>query len=105
MDEAMTLAEEAGVEDLMTDEERAEFDDGKLGVPAEVITHYIDVRSVLSEKRAAMEVHRSQITSDSFFMKMPPEAFEVAFGTEWYTRRGLEPGGSIATDLFAPLEG
>ena len=105
MDEAMTLAEEAGVDDLMTDEERADFDDGNLGVPAEVITHHIDVRSVLSEKRAAMEVHRSQITDDSFFMKMPPDAFAVAFGTEWYTRRGVAQGGPIATDLFEPLEG
>ncbi len=27
----------------------------------------------------------------------------MAFGVEWFIERGLEPDGSFASDLFAPL--
>lgn len=59
-------------------------DDADFGSPEGVITHAIDVRDALDLKRKAMAAHASQIAEDSFFLAMPPEAFEVGFGTEWF---------------------
>lgn len=58
------------------------------GSPEALITHAVDVSGVIDVKRAAMRAHASQIAPDSFFLAMPDEVFEVAFGTEWF----IEPG-------------
>ncbi len=68
-----------------------------LGMPAELITTTVDVRTWVSTKRAAMAAHASQITNESFFMKMPEEAFVAAFGQEWFIRRGTERAPSEDT--------
>lgn len=57
---------------------------GEFGSPEAVITHSVDVSSVVDTKKAAMAAHRSQIGPDSFFFAMPPEVFAAAFGTEWF---------------------
>ena len=72
-----------------------------LGMPAEVITTTIDVRAFIDTKRAAMAAHASQITDESFFMKMPEEAFIAAFGQEWFIRRGVERA-AVEDTLFPP---
>jgi LmbE family N-acetylglucosaminyl deacetylase len=75
------------------------------GSPEALITHAVDVRSVLERKRAAMQAHASQIGPESFFLAMAPEAFEIAFGTEWFIGPGpSRPEGapfapSILTDV------
>ncbi len=56
------------------------------GVPESTVTTRIDVRPYLDRKRAAMEAHASQIPPTSFFLTMPPEAFELGFGWESYRR-------------------
>ena len=61
------------------------------GTPDDEITTAVDVTSVIDTKRVAMAAHASQITDDSFFMAMPPEAFAVAFGTEWFIRTDTRP--------------
>ena len=68
--------------------------DETLGVPGHLITTRVDVRPYLDKKRASMAAHASQISETSFFLSMPPEAFEVAWGTEFYVRRGAAPGTS-----------
>lgn len=75
------------------------------GSPAALITHAVDVRPVLARKRASMEAHRSQIGPETFFLKMPEDAFAHAFGTEWYIELGAAraDGEPFATDLFAGL--
>ncbi|NIR42221.1 MAG: GlcNAc-PI de-N-acetylase, partial [Actinobacteria bacterium] len=50
----------------------------EMGTPADEITHAIDVTDVIDQKRRAMAAHRSQITEDSFFLRMPEEAFRAA---------------------------
>lgn len=77
--------------------EREEF-----GSPEELITHAVDVSSVVDVKRAAMAAHRSQIGPDSFFFKMPPEVFSAAFGTEWFIalEQGRGEGAPFVTSLF-----
>ncbi len=57
---------------------------GTFGSPEALITHAVDVSSVIDTKRAAMAAHRSQIGPDSFFFSMPEGVFTAAFGTEWF---------------------
>jgi LmbE family N-acetylglucosaminyl deacetylase len=62
-----------------------------LGVPRAVITTTVDVTGVLDRKRAAMAAHPSQIPADSYFLALPPAAFAVVFGTEWFVRLDRTP--------------
>jgi LmbE family N-acetylglucosaminyl deacetylase len=77
--------------------------------PADELTHAVDVRAHLAAKRASMEAHASQATgadpgfSRSFtsFLSLPPDYFELAFGTEFFVDRDRPPG-IAATDIFEP---
>ncbi len=60
------------------------FDINKIGLPESEITTAVDVSEVLETKRNAMAAHASQIGEDSWFLALPPEAFAMAFGTEWF---------------------
>jgi len=80
----MQPADESGEVDLPDDDERIELD--KIGLPESEITAAVDVGDFLETKRAAMAVHRSQIDEDSWFLQLPPEVFQMAFGTEWFRR-------------------
>jgi LmbE family N-acetylglucosaminyl deacetylase len=62
-----------------------------LGVPDAIITTRVDVTDVLDRKRAAMAAHTSQIPGESFFLALPPDAFALAFGLEWFIRLDVEP--------------
>jgi LmbE family N-acetylglucosaminyl deacetylase len=76
-----------------------------VGMPAERIHLAIDVQAWIERKRTAMQAHASQINDESFFLKMPPELFAYAFGTEWYIRHG-EPdpvGETVLGDITALL--
>ena len=77
-------------------------DDMKLGVPGERITTRIDVSEFVDLKRRAMAAHASQISEDSFFLKLPPEAFAMSFGLEEYILVGERPADE-ETDLFGAL--
>ena len=66
--------------------------DPQFGSPESVITGAVDVTDFLDHKRRAMQAHASQISEQSFFLLMPPEAFAIGFGTEWYIREGQGPG-------------
>ena len=46
-----------------------------------------------------MAAHQSQIGPESFFLTLPDEAFDAAFGCEWFIRRGA-PAGTQETTLF-----
>jgi LmbE family N-acetylglucosaminyl deacetylase len=71
----------------------------EIGVPASAITTTVDVRDFVTQKRAAMQAHASQIPEDSFFLQLPPDAFNAVFGYEWFIRRG-EPSPTVETWLF-----
>lgn len=77
--------EMAELEDVPPEEE---FD---IGSPASAITTTVDVRAYTTRKRAAMAAHASQIPAESFFLRMPEDAFREAFGWEWFIRRGERP--------------
>jgi len=73
-----------------------------LGVEEDQITTAIDVRDFVGLKKDAMRAHASQITEESFFLKMPDDVFREGFGTEWFILRGAPPG-IHEDDLFAGL--
>ena len=77
--------------------------------PPHELTHAIDVRDQLAAKRSAMEAHASQTTAQDddttrsleVFLSLPPDYFELAFGTEWFVDR-TRPGGITIDDIFDP---
>jgi LmbE family N-acetylglucosaminyl deacetylase len=72
------------------------------GTPDELVTTRLDVSPYIKRKREAFEAHVSQNNPDSWFTKIPEEAYEVAFGTEFYAIGRGEPGTSLPEgDLFA----
>lgn len=75
---------------------------GEFGSPEALITHAVDVSTVIETKRAAMAAHRSQIGPDSFFFAMPTEVFASAFGTEWFIALDGEraEGAPFSSSLF-----
>ena len=85
-----------GLADLLIDlvppdMERPDPDELDLGVPEARITTTVDVTAALDRKRAAMAAHPSQISDESFFLALPPEAFAMVFGTEWFIRLDQTP--------------
>lgn len=69
-----------------------------IGTPETEISAAVDVSSVLDRKRAAMAAHPSQIAADSWFFRLPADAFAEAFGTEWYIRTRPPFDGEIPDD-------
>ncbi|MEY2464480.1 MAG: hypothetical protein QOH64_2618 [Acidimicrobiaceae bacterium] len=99
MGEMLDQMRESGAEDVP---ELPEFPE-TFGSPEDIITAAVDVSPYLDHKRRAMQAHASQISEQSFFLTMPPEAFANGFGTEWFIRDGQGPS-ITETDLLAGLE-
>lgn len=79
-------------------------------MPAEALTHAVDVSAHLTQKRASMAAHASQATtaadgtrSIAVFLSLPDDYFAMAFGTEWFIEIGRPPG-IAADDIFATLD-
>ena len=83
--------------DLAADTEVSVPDD--FGVSGDQVTTRVDVSDYLQQKRDAMVAHASQISEQSFFLKMPPHAFAASFGTEDYILHGAAKT-TTETDLF-----
>lgn len=103
MPKVRAMMAEFGFDDGIDDDEQAEIDAGSLGVDSASITHRVDVSAAAADKQAAMAAHASQIPADSFFLQLPPEAFDLIFGVEWYRQRDPRPGGATGADLLASL--
>jgi LmbE family N-acetylglucosaminyl deacetylase len=73
-------------------DELGDPDELTMGMPAEVITTSVDVSEHVDTKRKALIEHRSQVDETSFFLTMPEEHFRLAFGREWFIRRGAPAG-------------
>lgn len=71
------------------------------GTPEAEITTRVDVAAAIAAKRAAMQVHETQIGDFGPVLKMADEELKAAFGTEWFRRVGSQPGG--AKELSLPL--
>jgi LmbE family N-acetylglucosaminyl deacetylase len=67
------------------------------------ITTVIDLGTFLERKRTALAIHASQL-EESFFARMPGEAFDVLFGEEAFIRAHDTTGAPTPeADLFAGL--
>jgi LmbE family N-acetylglucosaminyl deacetylase len=74
------------------------------GTPIEDLSFQIDITDHLEAKRAALKVHRSQVSDQSFFLAMPPDRFAQAFGTEWFNVPGKTgTGGPVEAELLPGL--
>ncbi len=73
------------------------------------ITHRVDVREYLPQKRAAMEAHRSQAVGGetrrtlSFLLGLPSPLFRLAMGREWFIESGRRPARRTLDDLLYSL--
>ena len=73
----------------------------------ERLTHRVDVRPWIEQKRLAMAAHASQATADegtrtlAYFLRFPRILFRLAFGHEWFVERHRERGPRLIDD---PLE-
>ena len=75
----------------------------KLAAVERRITTTVDVSEYVAQKREALAAHASQI-SESFFAKLPEQAFAEAFGRESFIRVHDTTGSALPeTDLFAGL--
>jgi LmbE family N-acetylglucosaminyl deacetylase len=73
--------------------ERPTTDDGNpFGQPESELTTAVDVSAFIDAKRRSLMCHASQVTDSGLFLRMPPEIFLEAFGTEWFTRVGAPKG-------------
>jgi N-acetyl-1-D-myo-inositol-2-amino-2-deoxy-alpha-D-glucopyranoside deacetylase len=95
--EFMQRLKAAGIEPPWDPDEQTDF-----GVPDDRITSVVDVSAYVTQKRAALQAHRTQMGEGMFFMRLPPDLFAEAFGRETFQRvRGA--GGLSESDLFAGL--
>ena len=97
-----TALREAGV-DVPDSRDFPEETRRQMEVAEARITTTVDIRPVLSRKRAALLSHASQI-SDSWFSKIPPDIAEQVFGQESFIRARDTTGAPVPEhDLFAGL--
>jgi hypothetical protein len=102
---AAQMADNGATVDQDFDPEAPADDGNPFGSLAHEITLAVDVKPYLSQKRAALGCHRSQISEASFFAQMPEEVFALAFGTEWFIERGVQADGPRHGWIFADTDG
>jgi LmbE family N-acetylglucosaminyl deacetylase len=84
---------------------------GTLFTSPDHITHCINVRAFLRQKRAAMAAHASQTTADrgdrsmAWFLRLPTPIFGLIFGREWFVERGRPPSSQRLDDALATFVG
>ena len=80
------------------------LEDVPMGVEDAEVGANIDVRAHLAAKIEALHQHQSQLDPSSFFLNVPEEFNEEAFGTEWFIRhRSDVAAAGVEDDLFAGL--
>jgi len=85
---------------------RADLTEPPFGTPDEQVTTVADVVAWLDPKRRALAAHASQIGPDSFFLNIPDDEIEAAFGAEWFIRHRSDVDAALPEDdLFAGLRG
>jgi LmbE family N-acetylglucosaminyl deacetylase len=76
----------------------------EFGVAETDLAYMLDVSAHTELKRAAMAVHRSQISDQSFFLYLPPQRFAQMFAHEWFAIPGrTKTGGPTPIDLLPGL--
>ena len=84
--------------------DRPDFDPNRVGTPDEEITTRVDIAPYVLRKVAALRCHRTQVSPDWWYFKLPPEVLRDSFNEEMFIRvasRVASP--ETETDLFAGL--
>jgi LmbE family N-acetylglucosaminyl deacetylase len=76
-----------------------------IGLPDVDLNTAVDVGGLIDRKRQAMAAHASQIDEESWFFRLPPDVFAMAFGTEWYRRTAPPFAGTMPDDRASDLLG
>lgn len=80
-------------------------DDGNpFGTPEAELHWAVDISEVTDVKRAALACHASQKTDIGAFLSIPPDAFALAFGREFFIEPGREPGMIAGWPFGEPTE-
>ena len=75
----------------------------------ELLTHRVDVRRYLVQKRASMRAHASQRGGGdgdrtlAVLLRLPRPLFRVMLGHEWFVQRGVAPSRPLRDDVFDSL--
>jgi LmbE family N-acetylglucosaminyl deacetylase len=74
------------------------------------ITHRVDVRGYLDQKRASMRAHASQAAGGTdtrtlaYLLRLPRPVYRLALGTEWFIEAGRSPApAGPSGDIFQTL--
>jgi LmbE family N-acetylglucosaminyl deacetylase len=76
-----------------------------------LITHRVDVRPFMAQKRAAMTAHVSQASADTgrrtleVLLRLPRPLLRRVLGYEWFVERGTMPTHPLRDDIFSSLVG
>ncbi|WP_033337689.1 PIG-L deacetylase family protein [Catenuloplanes japonicus] len=79
--------------------------------PHEELTHAVDVRGHLRQKRAALRAHASQTTGGrglrtvAALAALPGPLFAAVAGREWFTEPGSARDSPLSDDIFRSLRG
>lgn len=71
------------------------------------LTHKVNVRDFLDQKRASMRAHASQAGGGSdtrtlaFCLKLPRPLYRLAFGNEWFVQPDRNRPGRLIDDIWA----
>jgi LmbE family N-acetylglucosaminyl deacetylase len=77
--------------------------------PRDAITHRVDVRRHLAQKRQSMAAHATQTTGGetvrtlAALLRLPRFLFRLVLGTEWYVQPGLGRGPALRDPLATLL--
>jgi LmbE family N-acetylglucosaminyl deacetylase len=77
--------------------------------PRSAITHRIDVRRFMAQKRQSMAAHATQATGGetvrtlAALLRLPRFLFRLVLGTEWYVQPGLDDGPALGDPLATLL--
>ena len=66
--------------------DRPDFDPNRVGTPDDEITTRIDIRPYIDHKANALRCHRSQVSQQWWFFRIPPEVLEARFSKEYFIR-------------------
>lgn len=80
----------------------ASMDIDSLGSPDAAVTTVLDVSKYVDTKIASLRCHRTQISPDGPFARLPPEVMREIMSTEYFTLVHLDGAGKEA-DLLAGL--
>ncbi|HEX2903026.1 MAG TPA: PIG-L family deacetylase [Jatrophihabitans sp.] len=74
--------------------------------PRSELTHRVNVRRFLNQKRASMRAHTSQAGGGTdtrtlaFCLRLPRPAYRLAFGSEWFIEPGRPSPSALIDDIW-----